>query len=207
MTKIKICGITNLKDAFSCAEAGADVLGFVFAVGGRQVSLSVAEKICKKLPDSVSKAGVFVNENLITLNRIAGVCHLDYVQLHGNEDRAYLKQLKIPFLKVFQVQNEAILAEIKNFRLSFFMLDTFIDGRSGGTGKTFNWDIALQAKKLGRVFLSGGLTAENVRGVLEKVNPYGVDVCSGVEKSPGKKGLVKVTKFIQEVRRWDSRIN
>ena len=204
MTKIKICGITNLEDGLKCAEAGADALGFVFAPSLRQVTPKKANEICKKLPRSISKVGVFVNETPSTLLKIAGACQLGYVQLHGSEDRGYLGQLTLPYVKVFRVKDESILQEIANYRLSLFMLDTFSNGRLGGGGKNFDWEIAVQAKKFGRLILSGGLNPENVRTALERVRPYGVDVCSGVERAPGKKDIEKVKKFIQEVRTCDS---
>ena len=204
MTKIKICGITNLEDGLECAEAGADTLGFVFASSLRQVTPKKVVEICKKLPKAISKVGVFVNETPSTLLKIAGACQLDYVQLHGSEDRGYLGQLTLPYVKVFRVKDESILQEIANYRLSLFMLDTFSNGRLGGGGKNFDWEIAVQAKKFGRLILSGGLNPENVRTALERVRPYGVDVCSGVERAPGKKDIEKVKKFIQEVRTCDS---
>jgi len=206
MTKIKICGITNLNDALRCAEAGADALGFVFAPSPRQVAPQVAAKICERIPDSISKAGVFVNENPSTLLKTARVCQLDYAQLHGLEDQEYFQQLNFPFVKVFQVKNKAILSEIERFQLKLFMLDVFVNGNSGGSGKSFDWEIAVQAKRFGQFILSGGLTPENVGSALQRVRPYGVDVSSGVEKFPGRKDLDKVEKFIQEVKRWDSRI-
>ncbi len=207
MTKIKICGITNLDDALRCAEAGAETLGFVFAPSPRQVAPLAVAKICERIPDSISKAGVFVNENPPALLKIARDCQLDYVQLHGREDQEYFQQLNFPFVKVFQVKNEAILSEIERFQLKLFMLDSFVNGNSGGSGKNFDWEIAVQAKRFGRFILSGGLTPENVGSTLQKVRPYGVDISTGVEKFPGRKDLEKVKKFIQEVKRWDSRIN
>ncbi len=207
MTKIKICGITNISEALKCAEAGADALGFVFASSPRQVTPRIAQEICREMPNSVSKVGVFVNENRSTLLKIASLCQLNYVQLHGQEDLAYLQELKFPFLKVFRVRDESVLSEIDGFKLNRFMLDTYLNGSAGGSGKSFDWKVAQQAKRFGQLFLSGGLTPENVGMALEKVKPFGVDVSSGVEKSPGKKDLEKVKRFIQEVRRWDSRIN
>jgi phosphoribosylanthranilate isomerase len=207
MTKVKICGITNVSDALKCVEAGADALGLVFASSPRQVTPQIAKEICRRLPNSVSKAGVFVNENPPTLLKIARDCQLDYVQLHGLEDQEYFQQLNFPFVKVFRVKNEAILSEIERFQLKLFMLDTFVNGNSGGSGKSFDWEIAVQAKRFGQFILSGGLTPENVGSALQKIRPYGVDVSTGVEKFPGRKDLDKVGKFIQEVKRWDSRIN
>ena len=207
MTKIKICGITNVSDALKCVEAGADALGLVFASSPRQVTPQIAKEICRRLPNSVSKAGIFVNENPPTLLKIARGCQLDYVQLHGREDQEYFQQLNFPFVKVFQVKNKAILSEIERFQLKLFMLDSFVNGNSGGSGKSFDWEIAVQAKQFGRFILSGGLRAENVGSALQRVRPYGVDVSSGVEKFPGRKDLDKVKAFIAEVRKWDSRIN
>jgi phosphoribosylanthranilate isomerase len=207
MTKIKICGITNLNDALRCAEAGADALGFVFAPSPRQVAPQVAAKICERIPDSISRVGVFVNENPPTLLKIARDCQLDYVQLHGQEDQEYFQLLNFPFVKVFQVRNEAILSEIERFQLKLFILDSFVNGNSGGSGRSFDWDIAVRARRFGQFILCGGLSPENGGSALQRVRPYGVDVSTGVEKFPGRKDLEKVKKFIQEVKRWDSRIN
>jgi len=203
MTKIKICGITNLDDALAALELGVDALGFVFAESPRKVTPDKVEQIVGQLDIPVLKVGVFVNEEIIKAQTVFGKCSLDYVQLSGNEDREYIEKLGLPTIKVFKVKDQTVLKEIPPYDLNLFMLDSFNENQQGGTGKTFNWKIAKEAQKFGRVILSGGLTSENVFSVLQQVEPYGVDVSSGVEELPGKKDKKKLEQFVKEVRRWD----
>jgi phosphoribosylanthranilate isomerase len=200
VTKIKICGITNLEDALACVDAGADALGFVLAESPRRVEAETIKDIVTRLPKTVLKIGVFVNEKLETLQQTFLNCGLDYAQLQGEESGEYIRRLEVPCLKVFRVKDESVLAEIESAKPNLFMLDTYQDGKKGGTGKIFNWEIAIQAKRYGKFFLSGGLNPDNVKSAIKKVHPYGVDVSSGVEKFPGKKDLEKVREFIKRVR-------
>ena len=203
MTKIKICGITNLDDALAALELGVDALGFVFTESPRKVTPDKVEQIASQMDIPVLKVGVFVNKDVNQVQNIFDRCNLDYVQLSGNEDKIYLEKLSLPIIKVFKVKDQTVLKEIPQYDLNLFMLETFNENQYGGTGKTFNWEIAKEAKKFGRVILSGGLTPENVFSALQQVEPYGVDVSSGVEESPGKKNKKKLEQFIKEVRRWD----
>ncbi len=203
MTKIKICGITNLEDALLALELGVDALGFVFAESPRKVTSQLAEQIVNQINLPVLKVGVFVNEDFQDVQEIFNRCKLDYVQLSGNEDKTYLEKLSLPIIKVFKVKGQTVLKEIPQYDLNLFMLESFNETQHGGTGKTFDWDIAIEAKKFGRVILSGGLTPENVFSALQQVEPYGVDVSSGVEELPGKKDKKKLEQFVKEVRRWD----
>jgi len=207
MTKIKICGITNLDDALACLAAGADAVGFVFAQSPRKITPEKAAEICGELSDSITRIGVFVNENIEAVHQITSFCGLNLVQLSGEENGDYWTQLKMPFLKVFRVKGNFVIGDIERSGLSLFMLDTYSSDKFGGTGNSFDWEIAFQAKKYGNFFLSGGLTPGNVTVALEEVAPFGVDVSSGVEKCPGKKELDKVKQFIAEVRKWDSQTN
>lgn len=203
MTKIKICGITNLDDALAALELGVDALGFVFAESPRNVTPDTVEQIVSEIALPVLKVGVFVNEAIEKVQQIFEKCSLDYVQLSGNEDREYIEKLGLPAIKIFKVKDQIVLMEIPQYDLNLFMLDSFNENQPGGTGKTFNWDIAKEAKLFGRVILSGGLTPENVFSALQHVEPYGVDVSSGVEELPGKKDKKKLAQFVKEVRRWD----
>ena len=203
MTKIKICGITNLDDALAALELGVDALGFVFTESPRKVTPDKVEQIASQMDIPVLKVGVFVNEDVNQVQNIFDRCNLDYVQLSGNEDKIYLEKLSLPIIKVFKVKDQTVLKEIPQYDLNLFMLETFNENQYGGTGKTFNWEIAKEAKKFGRVILSGGLTPENVFSALQQVEPYGVDVSSGVEEAPGKKDKKKLEQFVKEVRRWD----
>jgi len=203
MTKIKICGITNLDDALTTLELGVDALGFVFAESSRNVTPDTVEQIIGEIAVPVLKVGVFVNEEIEKVQQIFEQCSLDYVQLSGHEDNDYIEKLTVPTIKVFKVKDQTILMEIPQYDLNLFMLDSFNENQKGGTGKIFNWNIAREARKFGRVILSGGLTPENVFSALQQVEPYGVDVSSGVEESPGKKDKKKLEQFVKEVRRWD----
>jgi len=207
MTRVKICGITNLDDALASCTAGADAIGFIFAESPRQVQPTMVPSIVRSLPSFVVTIGVFVNEDIDTVKSIVKRCSLDIVQLHGNEDNRYIRKLDLPCIKAFRVMNGSVLADIKDFGCDVFLLDTYNPNSSGGTGKTFNWKYAAQARELGRVILAGGLTPENVTEALSAVHPYAVDVSSGVESAPGKKDHEKVKQFINEVRAWDYRTN
>lgn len=204
MVRVKICGITNLQDALFAVRFGADALGFVFAKSLRQVDLSRAERICKRLPPFVSKAGIFVNEQPERVMEIAFRLHLDILQFHGDETPEYLKTFRpIKTVKAFRIQNEKSLKKIGEYDTAdAFLLDSFSRGKAGGTGKAFNWELALEAKKRKKpLILSGGLNPQNVAEAVEKVKPYAVDVSSGVELYPGRKDLKKVRAFIENAKR------
>ncbi len=203
MTKIKICGITNIDDAMIALQVGVDALGFVLAESPRKVTPQLVEKIVNQMDLPILKVGVFVDEEIKEVQQIFKSCSLDYVQLSGDEDQNYMEELSLPVIKVFKVQDHNIFKEIPQYDLNLFMLDSFNENQRGGMGKRFDWEIAKESKKFGRVILSGGLNPENIFLALEKVQPYGVDVSSGVEKSPGKKDKKKLEQFVKEVRRWD----
>lgn len=204
MTKIKICGITNLEDAILGSDLGADALGFVFAESPRRISPKLARKIILSLPPFLVKVGVFVNEKIDKVKEIYHYCGLNFVQLHGEEDEGYMSSLSLPVMKTFRVKGYKILDEIAKFKSNYFLLDAYDQTSLGGTGKSFDWDIAKKANEIGKLILSGGLTPLNVKKALEEVHPYGVDVSSGVEMKPGIKDPKKMRRFIKEVREWDS---
>lgn len=205
MTRIKICGITNLEDALAACDAGADALGFVLTPGPRQVDPSMVCRIVRAVPPFVATVGVFVNERVDTVREIFNGCRLDLVQLHGSESMNYLRALDLPCVKAFRVKNGSVLDEIRAAGCTTFLLDTYNSGQPGGTGQSFDWKFAARAGRLGRVILAGGLTPDNVAEALSTVRPYAVDVSSGVEESPGRKDHAKVKHFIDEVRLWDYR--
>jgi len=200
MALIKICGITNVEDALAAVDCGADMLGFVFAPSPRRISPENASAICAALPRRITKVGVFVDESISLIEKIASQCKLDCVQLHGSETPEYASELTLPFIKAFRSRDESVLEEIKSFKAGTFLLDSYHPSKQGGTGEMMDIALATKAAKLGRMILAGGLNSENVRKALLKVKPYGVDVSSGVEISPGKKDKNKIRKFIQEVR-------
>ncbi|MCP4566604.1 MAG: phosphoribosylanthranilate isomerase [FCB group bacterium] len=207
MTRIKICGITSLDDALTSIEFGADALGFVFADSPRQIDPETAHKIIRVLPPFIDTVGVFVDEKVDVIQQTANHCGLHSVQLHGNESPSYVQKLSLPLIKAFRIRDISDVEDIKRFELTHFLLDTYDEHKSGGTGKSFDWEIALPAKALGEIILSGGLNSSNITDALESVKPYAVDVSSGVEKSPGIKDHRKIEEFIRKVRTWDNRTN
>ena len=200
--KVKICGITSLSDGLAAAEAGADALGFMFwDWSPRRVSLEAAAGIIRTLPPFIVKVGVFVNAPTDLVYRAIGECGLSLLQFHGDETPDYCLQFGLMSMKAFRIRDEESLRGLPAYRTDAWLLDAFSEDKPGGTGERFNWDLAVQARELGRpIFLAGGLTPENVGEAVRKVRPYAVDVSSGVEAAPGKKDHGKVQAFIQAVR-------
>ncbi len=199
MTRIKICGITNINDAFLAIDEGADALGFIFTESPRKISPRKAKEIIDKLPPFITKVGVFKDEDFLTIKGIMDFCRLDFVQIHGSKSEKYLNLLYPKVIKVFEFNDINIFMKIKKFSLPFFMLDLPKESKNF----SIDFGLAKRAKKFGRVILAGGLNPENIEEVLEKVLPYGVDVCRGVEEKEGIKSPEKLKKFIERVRKWD----
>ncbi len=208
MTKIKICGITNLDDALLAADLGADALGFIFyAKSPRSISPEAAREIIAQLPPFVLSVGVFVDEPLETVRTIAATARLDWVQLHGSEPPDYCRAAGRNVMKAIRVANESSLAAMAAYQgaVRAFLLDTHKAGQKGGTGEVFDWSLALKAKQYGPVVLAGGLTPDNVAVAVYTVAPAAVDVASGVEAAPGVKDPAKLRAFIaraQEAAHW-----
>lgn len=201
--KVKICGTTSLKDAFLAVESGADAIGFIFyKMSPRNISQKEAKEIILQLPPFIETVGVFVDETSDKINRIAEQCKLNSIQLHGEESPALCRRVKRKVIKAFRVKNADSLKSIASYDVSGFLLDSYNDGSKGGTGQVFDWNLALRVKKQGPVILAGGLNPYNVFTAIHRVKPYGVDVCSGVEKSPGIKDHEKIREFIKSVRRF-----
>lgn len=203
MVRIKICGITNLEDALLAAELGADALGFIFyAKSPRSVAPEAAREIIRQLPPLVLTVGVFVNEEAALVRDLAARVGLDWVQLHGQEPPEYCRSLGRRVLKGFRIQNEDSLKELHDYRgaVQAFLLDTYKKAQEGGTGETFDWQLAKQAKEYGPIVLAGGLTAVNVAQAIKIAQPQAVDVASGVEAAPGKKDPEKLRAFFAAVK-------
>lgn len=203
MVRIKICGITNLEDALLAAELGADALGFIFyPPSPRSVAPDAARAIIAQLPPLVSTVGVFVDEAASTVKELAAQVGLDWVQLHGKEPPEYCRALDRRVIKVFRIQDESSLTDLATYGdvAQAFLLDTYKKGMVGGTGETFNWDLALEAKKFGPIILAGGLTADNVARAIAAAQPQAVDLASGVEASPGKKDPEKLKAFFVAIK-------
>lgn len=196
--KVKICGITSTADAIAAAEAGADALGFMFyEESPRHVSLRQAAEIIRELPPFIIKVGVFVDASEDLVMRAIGDCGLNLLQFHGDETPEYCTQFGLISMKAFRMRDAESLKQLPDYATDAWLLDGYVADKLGGTGEQFNWDLAIEAKKAGRlIFLAGGLTPVNVAEAVKKVQPYGVDVSSGVEAAPGKKDHAKVREFI-----------
>ncbi|MBI5453277.1 MAG: phosphoribosylanthranilate isomerase [Deltaproteobacteria bacterium] len=199
--RVKICGITDLEDAEAAVRFGADALGFIFyKKSPRYIDPREAGGIIRALPPFVTKVGVFVNETLDEVRRVREDASLDRVQLHGDETPEYCAALGAGVIKAFRIRVQADIEELALYDVSAFLLDTYREDTPGGTGETFNWEIAVEASSERRIILSGGLNAENVAMAIKTVRPYAVDASSGVESAPGKKDLEKMKKFIDEAK-------
>jgi phosphoribosylanthranilate isomerase len=198
--KVKICGITNRKDAQRATEGGADFLGFNFYPGSpRYIDPLKARKIVELLPKNISAVGVFVNETEDRIREIAHAVGLHYLQLHGNESAATVAHLKrsLPVIKAIRVRLPFRASQLARFKHADALLLDGFDGKQwGGTGKTFDWKIARRAAAHRRIFLAGGLTPGNVAQAILTAAPYAVDVCSGVESKPGKKDPARLKAFM-----------
>ncbi len=208
MFRIKICGIANADDAHAAADAGADALGFVFhGKSPRHISPEDAGGIAAKLPPFITTVGVFVDETMETISNAAKTARLACIQLHGRETPEFCAEATrttgLKVIKAFRMRSPADAERINGYKdcASAFLLDAFSTDAAGGTGHTFDWKIAVEAKKYGRIILSGGLNPENVSAALQTVAPYAVDVSSGVEASPGRKDHTKIKRFIAEIRK------
>ena len=205
MTRIKICGITNIDDALMAIDAGADALGFNFVPDTPRYlkDTTVAAKIIEQLPPFITTVGLFVNAAPEVIQATADECHLDMLQLHGDESPQFCNALNRRFIKAVRVKDESSFSHLSDYRVSGYLLDTYVKGAMGGTGIAFDWRLAVKAKQFGRIILAGGLDPDNVASAVQQVRPYGVDVSSGVETRPRRKDPVKVQTFIQTVKEID----
>lgn len=206
MIKIKICGITNKIDALACAELGVDMLGFVFyKKSKRYVEPMVVEDIVNELAPSILKVGVFVDEEKDKVIEIAENASLDMLQFHGNETPEYCDYFKADYkvIKAFRLKNRKDLGKVNDYDTDFYLFDTYKSDSVGGTGETFDWKILKDFEVLKPVILSGGLNPDNVEKAIQEVAPYGVDVSTGVERSPGRKDPELMKKFVEKVRKID----
>lgn len=204
MLRVKICGITNVNDALHAVDAGADALGFIFyPESPRYVTPDTVRNIIERLPPFTTSVGVFVNADRDGIQRVIKECGLSLVQLHGDESSDDCLALGRPVIKAIRLRSRYDVARMSEYAVRGFVLDAFVDGIWGGTGETIDWGLAREATIEGAVILAGGLTLENVERAVREVQPYGVDVSSGVEISPGKKDSEKVRRFILAARKGD----
>jgi phosphoribosylanthranilate isomerase len=220
VTWVKICGMTNLEDALVAVEAGADAVGFVFyEKSPRYVTVETARAIVEKLPRSVEKVGVFVNQDEKVICSTVDRTGITGVQMHGDEEDPHVADLiancrpGIGVLAAISMHHAspggwAMMWEPKSIR--GFLLDSGRASQHGGTGKAFDWKGSVktvgQIRALGEVIAAGGLTPENVGEAMEILKPWGVDVVSGVEAEPGKKDPEKVRAFVRAVREVDRKV-
>jgi len=200
--KVKICGITEKEDALRAAELGVDALGFIFAPSPRQVSMEKARCIIKAIPPFVKTVGVFVNEEADTIREHINYCGLDSVQLHGDESPEFCRELMPYSLKAFRIKDDSSLQLCAGYqaKVRALLLDTYARDKAGGTGKTFDWQLAATIKESEiPVILSGGLGPSNIEEAIQVVRPYAVDVNSGVEERPGKKSYALMKELMEKV--------
>ena len=207
MALVKICGITNLDDALAAVAAGADALGFNFYPRSpRYIKPEAARGIIDRLsevgPPDLLTVGVFVNERLDEIKKIAGVAKVSALQLHGSETPEYCQALEGYYLiKVFSTRDEFAPERVLKYDVQAVMLDAVAEKVFGGTGKLSNWSAARKTRELfPKLFLAGGLSAENVAAAINQVKPYAVDACSRLESAPGRKDHDRVRAFVNAVR-------
>lgn len=205
MTRVKVCGITRLEDAELATELGAWALGFIlWERSPRAVEPAVAAGIARAMRRRVELVGVFVNASLEEIARAAEALHLTHVQLHGDEGPAFAneagRRTGCKVIKAARIASGADLQALERYRTDFHLLDTRVEGKQGGSGERWDWDLASHRRSKIPAILSGGLTADTVAAGIAAVKPYAVDVASGVEASPGVKDHEKLHAFLAAAR-------
>jgi len=201
MVRVKICGITSLQDARHATDCGADALGFVFYPGSpRCIDPDRARQIISELPPLVTTVGLFVNETPTRIRETAGYCGLNVIQLHGDETPVQCEYPPYRVIKALRLAAGADVAALAAYPVSALLLDACVPGQFGGTGQRCDWGLASRIAGRHRVILAGGLGPDNVAAAVAQVRPYGVDVSSGVELSPGRKDPDKVAQFIRSAK-------
>jgi phosphoribosylanthranilate isomerase len=208
MTRVKICGLTALEDAHLAADLGAWALGMIFWPDSpRSCSIEQAEAIGAQLHRRVELAGVFVNASLDHVAETADICRFTLLQLHGDEGPSYCQEAArrtgCRVIKAARVRDAADVQAIRAYRTDFHLLDTHSERAPGGTGESFDWELARLHPGDPPLILSGGLTADNVGQAIAAVRPFGVDSASGTEAEPGRKDPAKLTAFFGAVEAAD----
>lgn len=204
MVKVKICGIKREKDVEFINKYKPDYIGFVFAKSKRQVDVNAARELGKKIDRGIKKVGVFVNEDVEIVKKIAVCANLDIIQLHGDEDEAYIKKLDgFTIWKAVSINSEEDINEFKNYSAAGFLVDSSDGSNRGGTGKTFNWNFlkTVENQISKPIIAAGGLNIDNVEKCIRTLSPFAVDVSSGVE-TDGFKDEEKIKNFIMRVRNF-----
>jgi len=199
--RVKICGITNLDDALAAVRFGADALGFIFfPESPRYVTPEQVSQIVRALPPFVTTVGVFVDRTPEDIQDIMEITGLEAAQLHGSEPPDTCGAVRCKVIKAIRVKELSDLEPLERYTVSAYLLDTYSPDSFGGTGRIFNWDIAVEAKRFGPIILAGGLTPDNIAEAVQHVRPYAVDVSSGVEAKKGLKDHEKLRLFIQRAK-------
>lgn len=207
-TRIKICGMTNREEVAHAVAEGVDALGFIFVKKSpRYIDPKDARDIISTIPPFIDAVGVFLDDDPDVVNEIVQYCGLSVVQLHGNETPDYCSRFHTRILKAFQVSREMTSKDLLPYEdvVSGFLLDTFHKDMAGGTGQTFDWSLLENFELHKPVILAGGLTADNVGEAIHKVQPFAVDVNSGIESGPGRKDPVLISRLVLEVAKADQR--
>lgn len=201
MTRVKICGNTNLEDAKLAAELGADYLGFIFVESKRRIDIPTAKSIMNAMPQFKNFVGVFFNQPKNVVETIARELGLKFLQFHGEETARYCQSFLdqgYEVIKTFRIKDAMSLKRIDEYNVSAFLFDTFSKEESGGTGQPFDWNlIANRPFVHEKLFLAGGLNPSNLRKAIAQIRPFAVDVASGVEKNPGRKDPALLEQFIE----------
>ncbi len=210
MIYIKVCGITSLQGAVNVCNAGVNAIGFIFAKSPRRITPDCAREIIARIPPYIQTVGVFVNEQPEAISEIIRYCGIDIAQLHGEEPVSVCNALSPRVMKAARVKSSEDLKQLHIFdgNVRGILLDSFSEKGYGGTGKIFDWAIAVEAVRQFQspVVLAGGLSPDNIVDAILQVKPYGVDVSSGVELEPGKKDIEKVKLFVSRVRETERRL-
>jgi phosphoribosylanthranilate isomerase len=208
MTAVKVCGTTNLDDARRAADLGAWAVGLIFWPDSpRRCEIGAAEEIGAELRRKLELTGVFVNAPLEEVAETAERCGLGLLQLHGDEGPAYCREAErrtgCRVMKAVRVKDAAQVQALQPFRVEYHLLDAYVPGTPGGTGESFNWELARAHRGSAKVVLSGGLTPENVGEAIAVARPFAVDTASGTEAEPGRKDPAKLQAFFDAVEAAD----
>ncbi len=206
-TRIKICGMTKKSDVDLAVRLGVDAIGFIFVKSSpRYISPEDARQIAASVPPFVDMVGVFMDEEPSSIHEIISYCNLTVVQLHGSETPDYSEAISSIVIKAFRVRPEMTPMDLAGYQnvVDGFLLDTYQKGVAGGTGQTFDWQLANKLSPPGPLVLAGGINPENVGAAIQAVRPFAVDVCSGVEIEPGVKDVEKMKQLMEEVSKADN---
>jgi phosphoribosylanthranilate isomerase len=206
--RVKICGITRLVDALAAVEAGASAVGFIFVPSTKRfIAPDQAAAIIKKIPPFVTTVGVLANAERGWINEVLQITRVTALQFHGKESPDDTKGYPVPVYKAFRVSESFNPSVLGNYPGPAYLLDTHVDGTPGGTGKTFDWAVAVRAKEYGRIILAGGINPDNVEDAIRQVEPYAIDVSSGVEETPGKKSHEKLRMLFSRIYQAEARLH